>query len=170
MTMDYGDFPITKCPTRAAQGLSGKTAPSITRIMKEVSSGETRLRRAQRHAENLKVRSVTTLEGIIQDRLTGQSGMRGIESREGYFMNQELRTYRDILGKNVCFVQTESMEDQLHQVRGTEIWDILQKRGAKLSVAGYEDYEYRHLKLKDFSIIGARGEESDNIILTWAVV
>lgn len=170
MTTDYGNFPITKCPPRAAQGLSNKNAPSIKRIMREINGDETRRRNAERRVENAKIRSIANLDGwISQDKLTGQSYNGGIESRDGCFQNQELRVFKKILGKDVCFVQTATMEDSPHQPLVKDVWDVLQKRGTKTTVEGYEEYEYRHLDLKDFNVIGARSIEDDNIILTWSL-
>lgn len=165
--MDYGDFPITKCPTKAAQGLTNKNAPSIKRIMKDLNAESSRERNLQRRAENQKILALIGLKQPVYDKLTAQRGTNGIESLHGYFQNQELFALKKILGKEVLFVQTETLdEDEVGTVK--DAWPILQKRGKPLSVEGYEEYQYFHLELKSINVIGCCHKESDNIIMTWA--
>ena len=170
VAQDYGDFPITKCPTRAAQGLTGKNAPSVKRIMKEIIGAEALERNAVRKADLDIIRGLMNGQCVGTDSLTGQRNSVGEASSSGnIFTGPEVDKLRRMLGREVRYCTVLNSQDPSRH--GNDMRDalgVMEQRGKKIDwpVFGRRYYE---LKIGKVSVVMVRHVEGLPMLsLVWS--
>lgn len=149
MATDYGNFPITKCPTKAASGLTSKNAPSIKRYMREENAQASRERNNMRRVAREQILKATALSSAEAERLTAQRGKGGLsESEFGTFSGNELFALKKKLGRDIKWLWPEYETFSAdHTGPFEDALAAMDKIGMKFTVDGQTGVEYRFFEL-----------------------